>query len=122
MCKTSHMENEIRILLKENNINFEEQKKFDWLGLQSLDFYLPDHNIAIECQGLQHFISVDYFGGNEGLLKRSALDDNKKKFCEENGIKIIYYANYDNFTFPYNVITDKKEIISILKNLTPYLE
>ena len=44
--------------LKENNIEFETQKRFKWLGGKSLDFYLPKYNIAIECQGLQHFRPV----------------------------------------------------------------
>ena len=26
-----------------------------WLGKQSIDFFLPQYNIAIECQGKQHF-------------------------------------------------------------------
>lgn len=37
------------------NIKYERYKKFSWLKKQNLDFYLPDYNIAIECQGIQHF-------------------------------------------------------------------
>lgn len=66
-CNASHMESEIRGILQENKINFEEQKKFDWLGLQRLDFYLSDYYIAIECQGKQHFEPIEHFGGEESL-------------------------------------------------------
>ena len=65
-CKQSKLERQISTLLTENNIPFEQQKTFDWLKYKNnlfLDFYLPEHNIAIECQGGQHFKSVDYFGG-----------------------------------------------------------
>ena len=55
ICNESKLEKDTRNILIENNIYFESQKKFPWLGRQSLDFYLPDYNIAIECQGIQHF-------------------------------------------------------------------
>ena len=42
-------------VLEKNNIVFIEQYREKWLSKQSLDFYLPEYNIAIECQGMQHF-------------------------------------------------------------------
>ena len=110
-CNSSHMESEIRNILQENKINFVEQKKFDWLRRQSLDFYLPDYNIAIECQGIQHFEVVDYFGGEESLTEVNKRDQNKKQLCEKHNIKILYYANYD-YDFPYAVFTDKNKLIN----------
>ena len=110
-CNSSHMESEIRNILQENKINFVEQKKFDWLRRQSLDFYLPDYNIAIECQGKQHFEVVDYFGGEESLTEVNKRDQNKKQLCEKHNIKILYYANYD-YDFPYEVFTDKNKLIN----------
>lgn len=106
-CKMSHLESDIKHFLIDNNIEFEEQKKFDWLGRQSLDFYIPSKNIAIECQGEQHYKEKKFFGGKEGFLKRKILDDRKKKLCEENHIKLLYYAykKWDN-----EVITDKDEL------------
>lgn len=35
LCKESKLEREIRLFLQDNNINFEYQKRFDWLGRQS---------------------------------------------------------------------------------------
>ena len=32
-----------------NSITYERQKKFEWLGFQSLDFFITKYNIAIEC-------------------------------------------------------------------------
>lgn len=113
-CKSSHMESEIRNILIENKINFEEQKKFGWLGKQSLDFYLTDYNIAIECQGLQHFEPFDYFGSYETFKLAQERDKRKKLLCIENGINILYYANYD-YEFPYDVITDKDELLKKIK-------
>lgn len=110
-CICSNAENEIRNLLTENHIHFEEQKKFDWLGRQSLDFYLPDHNIAIECQGIQHFEPIEYFGGPKKLEYVKQKDNVKKQLCEEHNIKILYYVNYD-YDFPYEVFTDKNKLIN----------
>lgn len=91
-CKRSHLENDISILLTDNNIEFIEQKKFSWLGLQSLDFYLPKYNIAIECQGMQHFEPTKHFKNCEVLLKRDNL---KNQLCKENNLKLLYYTDYD---------------------------
>ena len=59
-CKESHLEKERCNILNKNNIIFERQKRFDWFGLQSLDFFLPKYNIANECQGRQHFIDETF--------------------------------------------------------------
>lgn len=109
-CKSSHMENEIRLFLLEKNIKFEEQKRFEWLGKQSLDFYLPQYNIAIECQGEQHFIPKRLFGNEEGLDRIIARDKLKKDKCNQHEISVIYYANY-KFNFPYRVVNEKSEIL-----------
>ena len=109
-CKQSKMENEISLFLKQNNIIFEQQKRFNWLGKQSLDFYLPDYNAAIECQGKQHFESRDRFGGIDGLKERIEKDKRKRRVCEKNDVKIIYYANY-KYDFPYKVLNDKRLLL-----------
>ena len=108
-CKSSLLENAVRKYLSDNNILFFEQKRFDWLGLQSLDFYLPSHKIAIECQGIQHFESVDFFGGKDGLIKTIYRDKKKKELCNKNGIIVLYYSNLNNI--PFNVINNKNDLI-----------
>lgn len=66
----------------------------DWLGLQSLDIYIPDLRIGIEYQGEQHYRVVDFFGGEEGFQKRQELDERKRKLCIENNVKLIEWK-YD---------------------------
>lgn len=92
-CHSSKLEIEIRSLLVENEITFEEQKHFDWLGKQSLDFYLPEKHIAIECQGIQHYRPVNFFGGQDGFVLTQQRDNNKKQLCEINNIRMIYYTH-----------------------------
>ena len=117
-CNESHMEKEIVNLLSENGINFEREKTFSWLFYKQklrLDFYLPDYNIAIECQGQHHFVPIDYNGKGDNFSKiefeeNKKRDKYKKELCEKNGVKLIYYANY-NYKFPYEVIIDEKDLI-----------
>ena len=107
-CKTSKIEICVEKILRMNNIIFDKQKKFDWLGRQSLDFYLPKYNIAIECQGEQHYKSIKHFGGEERLIKQIEKDKLKKQLCDENNVKLLYFANekYDE-----NIITDEKILL-----------
>ena len=115
-CSKSHMEFEISKLLKENEIEYEEEKKFDWLVYKrnlSLDFYLPKYNIAIECQGEQHFTNFRYKSDtNEKLQKRILRDEIKKNLCEEHGIKILYYSNFRVDEKMYN---DKNKLLEDIK-------
>ena len=65
------------------------QYRPDWLGRQSLDLYIPSLRMAIEYQGIQHYLPVEFFGGEEALLQRQELDEQKKRLCEENGVRLI---------------------------------
>ena len=63
LCAISKLEENVKTLLNENNIQYIQQKTFYWLKKEKnlyLDFYLPDYNIAIECQGEQHFKPVKF--------------------------------------------------------------
>lgn len=101
--KQTKLELEIENFLIKNNIKYEVEKTFKWLkniktnNLLRLDFFLPEYNIAIECQGIQHFKPVKWFGGEKGLKQTQNRDKIKKELCEQNNIKILYY-NYNKKT------------------------
>lgn len=114
MCRRSKLEKEIASFLNSNGIIFEQQKKFEWLGRQSLDFYLPDYNAAIECQGEQHFAPIKHFGGKDKFEYTVLLDKRKHKLCEENGIKLLYYSSGNICENNDNIITDRNKILEIL--------
>lgn len=121
-CSMSNLERKIYNLLEINNIKYEYEKHFEWLGMQSLDFYLPDYNIAIECQGIQHFEPCN-FGSDkktaEEMFEYVKECDNKKyKLCKENGIKLIYYKQNK---LP-NWITNKEDYFSRSKLLIEYIK
>lgn len=60
-----------------------------WLAPQSLDIYLPDHNIGIEYQGVQHSKPVEHFGGSDAFERQQARDGMKWGLCQENGCVLI---------------------------------
>lgn len=101
ICNESKLEIEMSQLLKKYNVNFEKEKRFSWLkdkGDMRIDFYLPDYNIGIECQGVQHYRPT-VFGGSDDkyyLFKEQIRRDKlKKELCNKNNIKIMYFTtNY----------------------------
>lgn len=101
LCKGSKLEKKTRTLLCQMDITHESWKQFQWLGLQHLDFYLPDYNIAIECQGEQHYQPVDFAGkGQEWAEDRfryiQQLDEQKKRLCKEHNLPLFYIRYDDN--------------------------
>lgn len=70
------------------------QYRPEWLGRQSLDLYIPSLRTAIEYQGIQHYLPVAFFGGDEALQQRRELDQQKKMLCEQNNVRLIEWA-YD---------------------------
>lgn len=67
----------------------EYQKRFDWLGQQSLDVYIPQLKAGIEYQGQQHYEPVTVFGGEEGFANTVARDERKRNLCKDHGIRLI---------------------------------
>lgn len=112
-CKSSKLENDIYNLLKKLQIEFvynKRNKLFDWLDGLELDFYIPTLQLAIECQGIQHFEPVDFSGkltnkeklNNYNKIKHN--DNKKKKLCKEHNVNLIYYSTL-NIAYPYKVFT-----------------
>ena len=107
----SILEKKVEKFLLENNIKYEKQKKFDWLKFKSflfLDFYLPEYNVAIECQGDQHYKEGFFSKGQKGLDIIRKRDLIKKIQCQKNKINLLYFARtkFDN-----SCITNLKELL-----------
>lgn len=120
LCKESHLEKEIRLFLDENRIKYIPQARFDWLRTNdtrkkmSLDYLIKDKNIAIECQGIQHFSDKRFWpterSKEQAVLRVQERDKLKKQLCEEHGIKVLYYSNL-GIEYPYHVFTNKEELL-----------
>lgn len=83
------------------------QYRPEWLGRQSLDLYIPSLKTAVEYQGIQHYLAIDFFGGEEALAKRQELDQLKKEKCLENQVRLIEW--------PYEMPPTKEGISKIFE-------
>ena len=91
-CINSKGEEKISRILRDNNISFETQKKFDDCrnpktnNQFKFDFYI-NNNYIIEYDGIQHF--KEWTLSNNTLEERKKYDELKNQYCKENNIPII---------------------------------
>ena len=63
-----------------------------------IDIYIPELNLAIEYQGIQHYKPLKHWGGEEGFVTRRANDIRKKKLCQVHGTKLIEFSYLEKIT------------------------
>lgn len=110
-CKKSYMEEEIGVLLKENNISYDTEHTFPNIKHKTVlpfDFFLPDYKVLIECQGIQHFVDSHFFKDDDRKVK----DEIKYKGAIENGYRILYYTNVDDFQSYFGGIYNDKNLFN----------
>lgn len=118
-CTSSKGEQKIKEYLINNNINFISQKTFKYLigvgnGNLSYDFYLPQYNLLIEYQGIQHEKYHKYFHRTKrDFTIQKEHDRRKKKYAKDNNIELlkIWYYDYENIEEILN-----KHLTTLLKN------
>lgn len=102
LCKESKGENIIKLWLDKNNIIYNRQHKFNNCIHKrhlSFDFYLPEHNICIEYNGIQHYKPINWFGNKNDFMLQQKRDEIKIDYCNKNNIKLItikYNENINN--------------------------
>jgi DNA-directed RNA polymerase subunit RPC12/RpoP len=95
-CCMSHGELTIEKWLKENNILFEKQKTFSDLKdkrLLSYDFYIPENNLLIEYNGIQHYKNIF---GEKRLHLQKHHDWLKRKYAKNKGINLLTISYKDD--------------------------
>lgn len=119
-CSASKGEKFIAYYLKENNIAFIPQKRFDDCKDKRalpFDFYLPSFNMCIEFDGQQHFNPDTYFGESEEKAKEDferlkRRDNIKNNYCAKNNITLIRipYWEVNNISVLLDKIFNKGRI------------
>lgn len=79
-------------------------------GILSYDFAVYKNGelyALIECQGQQHYIPVEMFGGEEQFAKQQLHDEIKREYAKKLNVKLI--------EVPYTVVTyeEVKDILSL---------
>ena len=88
-CASSHGESIIFNYLKNADISFEAQKTIYYSdGTWGFIDYFTNKG-AIEFDGRQHFQSIDYFGGRNGLKSNLERDKKKNDYCKKEGIPLL---------------------------------
>lgn len=126
ICSESHGERKITNYLIKNNIIFKKEYKFkDCKHIHSLpfDFAILDVNNHLQClieyDGEQHFKSIEWFNGKNGLEQTQLRDQIKNNYCKFNGIHLLRIPYWeldnveyilDNFLSNFNEIKTKQAI------------
>jgi hypothetical protein len=103
--------------LTQNNIKFEQQKKFsdaiyeETKGAMRFDFYLPEHNRLIEFDGIQHFKSLGGWNDEENLTLVIKRDQIKNEYALSHNIPLVRipYWERDNITLDM-IMGDQYEV------------
>ena len=91
-CKSSKGENEIKRILDYFKIKYIPQYTFENCKFKKklpFDFFLPEKNLCIEFNGMQHYKSIEHFGGDIEFENRKIRDTIKKEYCKNNNIKLL---------------------------------
>lgn len=80
-----------------------------FLGLQSVDIYVPEIELAIEYQGQQHYEPIEFFGGEEGLRMTQARDNRKRALLKANNVQLLEW--------PYYIPLTKAELIQNIEEV-----
>lgn len=111
LCNSSKGEKSILNYLKGIGVQFERQYVFpDCKNVFMLpfDFYLPEYNVCIEYDGIQHFQPIDFFGGIDGFKARRKNDLIKTTYCLSQKIPLL------RISYDQNVIDVLKVFLSQL--------
>lgn len=136
-CKNSLLEERISTMFDRNDIYYETWNYYNGLGRQSIDFYLPQNHLYIECQGEQHYVPTKFKQtiSDEEAKKdydnRVVLDKQKYDAVTKDGNLMIYYTDpktfhvngIDVFSGWYSdkvVFIDKNELLNYVMKLKEY--
>lgn len=119
-CPKCILKSQTKLLEKLEKVFPEETFKWEyrneWLGKQRIDICLEKYCIGIEYDGKQHYVPIDYFGGEVAFREQVESDALKNQKCKENGFTLFrlkYDYSDDDF---YGLCVQIQEIINSKNN------
>ena len=94
ICNSSTGEKRILYWLEENKIEYYRQ--YSIINNYKIDFYLPQYNLFIEYNGIQHYKPVKHFGGENKFIQQQIRDQKVRAYCQSNNINLLE-INYKQF-------------------------
>ena len=118
-CPQCRLKSQTRLFNKLRESFPEEELLFEvgssiikWIEGQRLDIYFPKYNIAIEYNGIQHYIPVEHFGGEIKFQAQLEYDSLKRQKCKDNNC-ILFEIKYDYNDKDYQeLVNNIQEIIN----------
>ena len=113
-CKRSLGEEHIAQFLDRFNIKYQEQYRIKNESLlcinmyMMVDFFLPQYDIVIEYNGIQHYKESPLFDGRT-FEQQQERDNAVRMYCKEHGIKLVEipYTDFDNIE---SILTEELKI------------
>lgn len=107
----SHLERAVYQTLSNLGVAFQAEKTFDdfkttFDKFYRFDCYLDKEKLIIECDGEQHFIEVDQFGGKTGFQQTITSDNEKNLYSFANNIPIL--------RIPYKYLRTSKKLKQVV--------
>ena len=105
--------------MENNTINFVQEYRFEDCRYKlplRFDFYIPEHNLCIEYDGIQHFKSFEFFGGEDKLKITQMRDEIKNDYCKKNGINLIRISYNELVGDAENILDDEFKRLRELNN------
>lgn len=94
-----YAEKYIKNYLDSIDIEYEREKTFDDLKNPKsgrklrFDFWIPSKKLIIEVNGVQHYKSIGFWGGEEKYQEQIYRDTIKRNYLENNDIKLLVINN-----------------------------
>lgn len=116
-CNKSSGETKISNFLREHNVIFEREYRFDDCKYKyrlPFDFYLKEYNLCIEYDGIQHFMPITFAGKNdseciERFNQTVEKDKIRNQYCLDNGITLLRFNYLDSDDYIQN------KLLNVLK-------
>lgn len=80
--------NDLETIFNNKKLYYEKEFHIKELN-RRIDYYLPNYNLMVEFDGVQHHYPVDYFNGIEGYISDNENDARKAIWCIENGYQFV---------------------------------
>lgn len=116
-CCMSKLELETEKVLNKLNVKFTQQKIFIDLPQYRYDFFVPEWNTLIECDGIQHFSEDSKFykarTNAKSFVEQQKSDKEKDKYALENKYNIIRIA----YTELNNIETILSDFVKLDKRI-----
>lgn len=116
-CRESSLERQVGEILDKNGITYIREFRGHTKYNKSVDFFLNEYNVVIECQGEQHFYPVDYFGGKITFQKQIKRDVLKFNELLNNNDRLFYITKRK-----FEKHLDVKETDGIYCGITFFIE